>query len=358
MEGNALKAIQVLRRVCVAALVGVAAASLVAGCATSRHRDWREAVKAGDYRAAYLDLFETWRMGTGDVKAEALRYAWRDPAIVAVARKDLVAGIQPIAEAHTGDLASLTKSVKDGPFEDRVEFAKLVDRNIDVDGEIKAAYGKRSPRTAAAPAVPAPAPAPAPAAPAPKADAPVRLAPPAPPPMAKSQPTEAVAPPAAKSPSVAASTPAPSAPKATQSTPTPPQPAPPAPPPASVEKAPTGDGAHARLLAQVAEEKKRSVWRCKGAAACDKAWLAAEGFVASNSDMRVRAVTPTSIDTYPPIVIGEIGMKVEKRTPGTGDSELELTVICRTGKLRQLCPTAELRLYKAFPAHLKASAAP
>jgi hypothetical protein len=330
MEGNALKAIQVLRRVCVAALVGVAAASLVAGCATSRHRDWREAVKAGDYRAAYLDLFETWRMGTGDVKAEALRYAWRDPAIVAVARKDLVAGIQPIAEAHTGDLASLTKSVKDGPFEDRVEFAKLVDRNIDVDGEIKAAYGKRSPRTAATPAVPAPAPAPA--APAPKADAPVRVTAPAPP--------------------------APSAPSASQSTQAPPQPAPPAPPPASSEKAPAGDATHASLLAQVAEEKKRSVWRCKGAAACDKAWLAAESFVTSNSDMRVRAVTATLIDTYPPIVIGEIGMKVDRRTQGTGEAEIELTVICRTGKLRQLCPTAELRLYKAFPAHLKASAAP
>jgi hypothetical protein len=330
MEGNALKAIQVLRRVCVAALVGVAAASLVASCATSRHRDWREAVKAGDYRAAYLDLFETWRMGTGDVKAEALRYAWRDPAIVAIARKDLVAGIQPIAEAHTGDLASLTKSVKDGPFEDRVEFAKLVDRNIDVDGEIKAAYGKRSPRTAATPAVPAPAPAPA--APAPKADAPVRVTAPAPP--------------------------APSAPSASQSTQAPPQPAPPAPPPASSEKTPAGDATHASLLAQVAEEKKRSVWRCKGAAACDKAWLAAESFVTSNSDMRVRAVTATLIDTYPPIVIGEIGMKVDRRTQGTGEAEIELTVICRTGKLRQLCPTAELRLYKAFPAHLKASAAP
>lgn len=341
-----------LRHACIAAIIGVVTAAGIAGCATTRHRDWREAVKVGDYRAAYLDLFETWRMGTGDVKAEALRYAWRDPAIVAVARKDLVAGIQPIAEAHTGDLASLTKSVKDGPFEDRVEFAKLVDRNIDVDGEIKAAYEKRSPRTVATPAVPAPAPA-APAAPAPKADAPVRVAPPAPPPVAKSQPTEAVAPPAPKSPAVAASTPAPSAPKATQSTP-----APPAPPPASVEKAPAGDAAHASLLAQVAEEKKRSVWRCKGAAACDKAWLAAESFVTSNSDMRVRAVTANLIDTYPPIVIGEIGMKVEKRTPGSGDSELELTVICRTGKLRQLCPTAELRLYKAFPAHLKASAAP
>jgi hypothetical protein len=108
----------------------------------------------------------------------------------------------------------------------------------------------------------------------------------------------------------------------------------------------------------VAEEKKRSVWRCKGAAACDKAWLAAESFVTSNSDMRVRAVTATLIDTYPPIVIGEIGMKVDRRTQGTGEAEIELTVICRTGKLRQLCPTAELRLYKAFPAHLKASAAP
>jgi hypothetical protein len=356
-----LKAIQVLRGVCVAALVGVAAASLVSGCATSRHRDWREAVKVGDYRAAYLDLFETWRMGTGDVKAEAIRYAWRDPAIVAVARKDLVAGIQPIAEAHTGDLASLTKSVKDGPFEDRVEFAKLVDRRIDVDGEIKAAYEKRSPRTVATPTVPAPAPAPA--APVPKTDAPVRVAPPAPPPVATAKPTEAVAPPAAKSPPVvAAPAPAPSAPpapKATQSAPTPmpPQPAPPAPQPASVEKAPVGDGAHASLLAQVAEEKKRSVWRCKGAAACDKAWLAAENFVTSNSDMRVRSVTATLIDTYPPIVIGEIGMKVERRAQGTGDAEIELTVICRTGKLRQLCPTAELRLYKAFPAHL-ASAAP
>jgi len=98
------------------------------------------------------------------------------------------------------------------------------------------------------------------------------------------------------------------------------------------------------------------VWRCKGAAACDKAWLAAENFVASNSSMRVRTVTATLIDTYPPIVIGEIGMKVEKRALAGGESEFELTVICRAGKLRQLCPTAETRLYKAFPEHLKSAA--
>ncbi len=299
-------------------------------------------------------------MGTGDVKAEALRYAWRDPAIVAVARKDLVAGIQPIAEAHTGDLASLTKSVKDGPFEDRVEFAKLVDRNIDVDGEIKAAYEKRSPRTVATPAVPAPAPAPA--APAPKADAPVRVAPPAPPPVAKAQPTEAVAPPAAKSPPVAAPAPAPSAPsapKATQSTPTPPQSAPQAPPPASVEKAPRGMPHMRASWPRWRRRRSGRVWRCKGAAACDKAWLAAESFVASNSDMRVRTVTATTIDTYPPIVIGEIGMKVEQRRAwDRTNPRLRLTVTCRVGRLRQACPTAELRIYTAFPTFMRSAAAP
>ncbi|MCW5592142.1 MAG: hypothetical protein KIS74_08615, partial [Burkholderiales bacterium] len=56
-----------LRGACVAAILGVVTAAGFAGCATTRNKDWREAVKSGDYAAAYSDLFETWRAGTPDV---------------------------------------------------------------------------------------------------------------------------------------------------------------------------------------------------------------------------------------------------------------------------------------------------
>ncbi len=335
-----------LRDAIVAGLLATVTVLAVGGCATPRQRDWREAVKAGDYAAAYSDLFETWRVGTPDVKAEALRYAWRDPGIVAVARKDLAERIQPVALAHAGDLASLTKAVKDGPLEDRVEFAKLVDRRIDVDGEIAAAFANRGPGPAAPlarpAAVPAPdpalAPAPAPARVAPAAKAPVaekREATPAPPPAPKAPPAVVTPPPVAAAPPGMAT-----------------------PPSAPVEKAPAKDAAPSPLAAQVAEARKRAVWRCQGAPACARAWTAAENFVAANSDMRIRTASATTIDTYPPIVIGEIGMKVEKRPAGGDESELQLTVSCRAGRLSQACPTAELRLYAAFPAYLRSSVAP
>ena len=108
------------------------------------------------------------------------------------------------------------------------------------------------------------------------------------------------------------------------------------------------------LLARVEEAKKRSAWRC-AAARCDKAWAAAESFVAANSDLRIKSATSTLIDTYPPIVIGEIGMKVEKNSIAGGESEIQLTVICRAGRLAQACPTAQLRLYSAFPEYLKSA---
>lgn len=102
------------------------------------------------------------------------------------------------------------------------------------------------------------------------------------------------------------------------------------------------------------EARKRSAWRC-AAARCDKAWAAAESFVAANSDMRIKSATSTLIDTYPPIVIGEIGMKVEKTPIAGGEAQIQLTVICRAGRLAQTCPTAQLRLYDAFPEYLKSA---
>lgn len=329
-----------IRQACIALAIAVVT---IAGCAAPRHQDWRQAVKAGDYAAAYADLFETWRAGTPDVKAESLRYAWRDPGIVAVARSDLAGRIQPVAAAHTGDLAALMKAVKDGPLEDRVEFAKLVDRRIDVDGEIKAAYDRRRPAPAATPAVP-PAPA---AAPTPRVEAPP---PPAPPVTARAAPAAPPAPPPAAPAVAPTSPPATAAPKAA----TTPAPMAPAPPP--VEKPSMQQAAPPALAAQVAEASKQSIWRCKSAAACDKAWASAEGFVAANADMRIKTASATLIETYPPIVIGEIGMKVERRSVGAGEAEIQLTVVCRAGRLAQACPTAQLRLYKAFPEHLKVSA--
>ena len=68
------------------------------------------------------------------------------------------------------------------------------------------------------------------------------------------------------------------------------------------------------------------------------AWLAAENFVASNSSMRVRTVTATLIDTYPPIVIGEIGMKVEMIAGEIGED--------RGGKIQSVHPLLGERQYR------------
>jgi len=344
-----------LRHACIAAIIGVVAAAGVAGCAASRHRDWREAVKAGDYQHAYLDLFETWRAGTPDVKAEALRSAWRVAGITAVARKDLAAIIQPAADRHAGDLASLQKSIVHGPLEDRVDFAKLVDRTIDVEREIAAAYAKRDGSALARPAVPA-----APAAVA-------RPAEPVAAPVASQAPV--AAPPAAQSapmPQATKKTPVAEAPRVAE-TPSPAREAKPAqaaapsesPSPATAATpGPARKEADAVLSAKVEEAKQRATWRCKGAPACGKSWEAAESFVGRNSDMRIKTVTGTLIDTYPPIVIGEIGMKVERIALGADESEMRLTVSCRVGRLRQSCPAAELRIYTAFPAFMRSAAAP
>ncbi len=443
----------ILRAAAISVVLAALAAPGVGEGAGKRYRDWREAVKAGDYAAAYADLFESWRTGTPDVRAESLRYAWRNPEIVAVARPDLVAIVRQVADGHAGDLASLTKAVKDGPYEDRVAFAKLLDRRIDVDAEIRAAYERRNPRPAppsapqisAAPAATVPAPATAPPAPppAPPATAPA----PAPMPALRTS-AQPVVPPASvpiagakhrdwreavkagdyaaayadlfeswrtgtadvraeslryawRNPAIVAvarpdlvalvqatadghagdlasltktvrngpggdriafarqvdrnidfdaevraayerHNPSPALQSAPQS---------PAAPAATVPAQPTAPPAPA----QVVEAKRPSVWRCKGAAACGTAWSAAENFVARNSDMRIRKATPTLIDTYPPIVLGEIGMKVERRALGADESEFLLTVACSAGRLRQQCVAAEERLGKAFPAYLDAA---
>jgi hypothetical protein len=349
-------------------LLGAMAVSNLAGCATPRHRDWRQAVKVGDYEYAYRDLFESWRTGTVEVKAESLRHAWRDPAIIAVARKDLASIVGPAAERHSGDLASLQKAIAFGPDEDRVDFARLVDRNLDVDREIAQVWEKQvakagtrpaataQPTAPAAPSVAA-APTPRPIEPAavPKA-APPALPPattPPPPPAPGSAP--AIAPPAppAKPAEPVAAPPAPPTPR-----PEPiakPETAPKASQPPSRLQSSRPDAAHAELLAQAAQAKAKAVWRCKGAKECDKAWAAAEAFVGRNSDMRIQSVTASAIETYKPIVIGEIGMRVDRVAAGPDESEMRLTVACRAGLLRQACPTAELRIYSAFPAHMQSA---
>ena len=327
-----------LRDACIAAVLGAVAVAVIAGCATERHRDWREAVKVGDYPYAYSDLFETWRAGTADVKAESLRYAWRDRGIVAAARKDLIANIQPLANSHTGDLASLQRAIKSGPLEDRVDFAKLVDRNLDVDREIASAFEKHGQRPVIRPAQ--------------------ELQP-----AATVQPAEKIATPEKRA--VAATVPPVPKPQAVEPIQTATKAAPVAKPevaekrpPAEKAESAARNAAHADLLAQVAEAKEHAVWRCKGAAACSAAWASAESFVARNSDRRIRTVSPTVIDTYPPIVIGEIGMNVSRIALTAEESELRLTVACRVGLLAKVCPAAELRIYTAFPAFMKSSVVP
>ena len=308
-----------------AAALCAAAMSLVAGCAAPRSRDWREAAKAGDYRAAYADLYASWRDGTADVKAETLRHAWRSPEIMAIARADLAEILRQAAASHAGDLASFEREVTKGPLHERVAFAKLLDRTLDVEREIAAAHAKRPGVAQAAPPPPTP---PKPVAP-PKPEAPAKAI----------EPPVALAPAAPATPSVAPVPPVPVAPttpvaKAAPVSPPPPRPGPPA---------------------QVAEAKARAVWRCEGKTDCDKAWAAAESFVGANADMRIRSVTATAIETYPPIVLGEVGLSVAK-VPAGGDAfEMRLTVNCRAGMIRHTCPASEVRIYGAFPDYLRAA---
>ena len=375
---------KVLCDISYAAALGATVAFLAAGCTTAKHRDWREAVKVGDYQHAYGDLYETWRSGTPDVKAEALRHAWRTPGIVAIARKDLVATIQPIADNHTGDLPALQKAIRKGPADDRVDFAKLVDRTIDLDREIALAYERRAqkpearvaqqaapiamekpPQSAPAPERSQPATTAQQARPEVKAQPAQKVEPAANPqapaaaqPAVKAQPAEKVE--AAATPPVAEKVPAganarpteSAAPAATT------KPAQVAPAPARTDNTVAESAALAKLLAQAAEAKQRAVWRCKGAAACDKAWAAAESFVGLNSDMRIRTAKSPTIETYPPIEIGKIGMTVAKSALGNDEAELRLTISCRVGVLRQLCPATELRVYTMFPAYMQGTIRP
>lgn len=326
--------------------------SLSVAEASSRYRDWRDAVKAGDFPAAYEDLFQTWRNGTPEPRAQALRNAWRNPQIVAVARGDFQRILKPIAEAHIGDLASLRKAVRKGPLEDRVDFAAVVDRKLDVDREIALAFEARGLPKAAAPAT-----SPSPELKA--AQVPIaRDTSPAtsPSPTAVARPAETVplkVPGAATAPPV----PVPVAPSAAQVPAQAPAQAPspwstylPGVDPSAVDRAARSD-----LPPEVAAAKARSVWRCKAGVACDRGWAAAEAFVMSNANMRVRTAKSPLIETYPPITLGEVGLRVDRVEVGNGESEFRLTVACRAGKLRQACTTAELRIYPAFPAFLDAS---
>ena len=358
-----------------AALVAMAVL-LLPGCTatpTAPRTDWRQSVKVGDYKAAFSDLYETWRAGSPDVKAETLRHAWRDPRIVDAARQDALENIQRIASSHKGDLAALERAVKKGEFEDRIEFAKVVDRSLDLDREIRSAYEKRGPAPGAAkPVDPAP--------PAEKAQ-PVAKAPP----TERSQPTQATKP-VETAPSAPIAKPvetAPSAPKAkatetVQPAPKPqpvekaapapkpqvaektqpaakPQPAEKIEPAPNVEMRPAESASITELTAQAAEAKRRAVLRCKGASACDKAMASAQDFVVLNSNMRIQVATDTLIETYKPIEIGHLGMKVLK-VPVSGDeAELQLTVSCRVGVLRKLCPASEARVYTAFPVFMQSA---
>lgn len=324
---------------CSAAAALAMVAILATGCSattTARHGDWRESVKAGDFPSAYSDLYENWRAGTPDVRAESLRYAWRDPRIVAVAKPDLVAKIQPVADAHQGDLQSLARALKDGPLEDRLAFAKQVDRKLDVDREIASAYERRRQATTPRAAVP---------------PQPVTTPPPVTTPQPVARPQPETKPQAATAVQPMAKT----QPEAKPQLATPPQPKvelePVAKPTATAKPVIQSDH-----VTQVAEAKRRAVWRCKGAPACDKAWAAAETFVGLNTDMRIRTAKSPTIETYPPIEIGKVGMKVEKVALESDESELRLTVHCRVGVLRQLCPATELRIYTAFPSHMQAAA--
>ncbi len=358
---------------CSAAATLAMVAILATGCAattTARHGDWRESVKAGNFQSAYSDLYENWRSGTPDVRAETLRYAWRDPRIVSVAKPDLVAKIQPVADAHQGDLQSLARALKDGPLEDRLAFAKQVDRKLDVDREIASAYERRgqaaaqpvqaprqvAPQTATTQQAAAPPqPVTTPQASVPQQPAAIPQAAVPPPPDATPQPVAKPQPETKPQATTSVQPLAKPQPEVKPQVATPPQskvePEPVAKPTATAKPVIQSDH-----VAQVAEAKRRAVWRCKGTPACDKAWAAAESFVGMNTDMRIRTAKSPTIETYPPIEIGKVGMKVEKVALESDESELRLTVHCRVGVLRQLCPATELRIYTAFPSHMQAAA--
>lgn len=320
------------------------ALSLAGADASARYRDWRDAVKAGDFPAAYEDLFQTWRNGTPEPRAQALRNAWRNPQIVAVARADFQRILKPVVDSHSGDLASLRKAVRKGPMEDRVDFAAVVDRKLDVDREIALAFEARGAPKVAAPAATA-AVSPALLAPAkPVEPAPVK-SPSALQPLASASSAAPVA-------AAPVAAPVPAAPGAPAPSPTP---SPwssylPGVDPGAVDRATRSD-----LPPEVAAAKAKSVWRCRGPAECDRAWAAAENFVTRHADMRLRTAKRPLIETYPPIVPGEIGLRVDRIDVSGDEAELRLTVSCRAAKLRQACTTAELRLYPAFPAFLRSS---
>lgn len=333
---------KVLCDVSFAAAVGAMVAVLLPGCATTPRMDWRQAVKAGDYKYAYNDLFETWRSGTPDVKAEAVRYAWRDPRIIDAARQDALDNIRRVADGHEGDLPSLGKAIKTGPLEDRIEFAKLVNRSLDVDREILSAHQKRVPAQAAQPA---------------QQVQPAEIIRP----VAKAQP-QASSHPAERTKPVETTPPAQVIPPAASVAPaTKTQPAAKIQPAEKIEPAPkvearTAENATiADLLAQAAEAKRRATWRCKGASACGKAMASAQDFVALNSNMRIEVATDTRIETYKPIEIGHLGMKVSKVLRDGDEAELQLAVTCRVGALRKLCPSTELRVYTAFPVFMQST---
>jgi hypothetical protein len=356
-----------------AAAIGAIAVLLMPGCTSTAPRmDWRQAVKIGDYKYAYADLYETWHSGSTDVKAETLRNAWRNPGIVDAARQDAIDNIQLIASGHTGDLPSLERAVKKGPLEDRIEFAKVVNRSLDLDREIRAAYEKRGqvqvtrpaeqaqptaaipPEAKVRPAEPVqPAQRPQPAAKVESTAATPRTEPIQP--AGKSRPAEA-AQAATSLPPAKKVEPAASASLAEKS-----QPAAKSPPsekiePASkVEKSAVDNAPLAELQAQAAEAKRLAIWLCKGASACDKAMASAQDFVVLNSNMRIHVATDTLIETYKPIEIGQLGMKVLKSPRGGDEAELQLTVNCRVGVLRKLCPASEARVYTAFPVFMQSA---
>jgi hypothetical protein len=237
----------------------------------------------------------------------------------------------------------------------------VVDRSLDLDREIRSAYEKRAPAPVAAnPAEPTPPPEKVqPAAKAQSAE--------------KSQPAPATKPveavpsaPKAKAPETVQ--PAPKLPPAEKVEPAPkpqvaeksqpaaePLPAGKVEPAPKVEKSAVENAPLAELLTQSAEAKRHAIWRCKGAAACDKAMTSAQDFVVLNSNMRIQIATDTRIETYRPIEIGHLGMTVVK-SPGNGDeAELQLTVTCRVGVLRKLCPASEARVYAAFPVFMQST---
>lgn len=125
---------------------------------------------------------------------------------------------------------------------------------------------------------------------------------------------------------------------------------------AAAKSASTPAESQATKPAQAVAGKPGAAWRCQGKPACDKAWAAAEHFVVLNSSMRIRQVTADTIDTYPPVVVGEVGLTVSRVALGGADAELRLAVHCRSGKLQQ-CAATEQRILAAFPGHLQAAAA-